>query len=66
MTTNNKTSAWPMTADDFKAIERAAKAERARAMSAMGRSIVAALKRTFGGGMTTIYVPAIKGGRLTA
>jgi hypothetical protein len=35
-------------------------------MSAMGRSIVAAFKRTFGGGMTTIYVPAIKGGRLTA
>jgi hypothetical protein len=66
MTTNNKTIAWPMTADEFKAIERAAKIERARAMTAMARSIGAAFKRTFGGGMTTIYVPAIKGGRLTA
>lgn len=66
MTTSNKTIVWPLAADEFKAIERAARIERARAMTAIGRSISAAFKRVFSGGMTTIYVPAIKGGRLSA
>jgi hypothetical protein len=57
----------PMTADNWAKIERAARIERSRAMAAMGRSLVGAIKRAIGlGRPITVWVPSVKGGRLTA
>lgn len=67
MTTNIKPVAWPPTADEWARIDRAARVERSRAMAALGRSTVALFKRMIGRGRpTTIWVPSVKGGRITA
>lgn len=66
MITNNTPISWPMSAEDWMAVERAAKAERARAIRAFGRSVGALVRRAFGAGKpTAIYLPATRG-RITA
>lgn len=67
MTSNKTPVTWPLSPAEWAAVERAARQERARAMSAFGRSVVALTKRAFGiGKPITIWVPAVKGGRITA
>ncbi|MGE0420312.1 MAG: RSP_7527 family protein [Acetobacteraceae bacterium] len=66
MNTNKMPATLPITIEERMAIERAARAERGRAMAAFARSVFAAVRRVFGHGKpTTIYVPSVRG-RITA
>ena len=66
MTTNNTPITWPLTADEMRAVEHAARLERARAVAAFGHGFAKVVRRIFGFGTPiTIYVPAGRG-RLTA
>ena len=67
MTTNIETLTRPLTPEAWASIHRAARQERARAMSARGRSLMASLKRAFTVGTTiTVWVPSAKGGHISA
>ena len=66
MSTNKSPVVWPLSADEWRAVERAARVERSRAVAAFGRGFVNVVRRVLGFGYPiTIYVPANRG-RLTA
>ncbi|MGE0222465.1 MAG: hypothetical protein AB7F35_03895 [Acetobacteraceae bacterium] len=61
MNTNDVPLVWPLSLEERARIYREARAERARAISALSRSMVAAVKRAFRRNrQTAIWVPAAK------
>lgn len=66
MTTHKTPVTWPLPAQEMRAIEHAARLERARAVAAFGHGFAKVVRRIFGFGTPiTIYVPTGRG-RLTA
>ncbi len=62
MTTDKTPISWPLSADAWQAVERSARIERARALTAFGRSITGLVRRVFNATTeTTIYLPSVRG-----